>query len=228
MAFPTWILSNVDNPTKSTPITGQFDPKLQRGIGGPKWQIKPGILGAPAWLKFVSKGVPGLSFEFLYIAETITDRRPGSALQLLERFADLDETLGRPPRVLFTYGKTIIEAYITGIPESIPILFWGDGRNQNIGRIARQIGPFRVTLHEIARPVAEVSSFTNFVTKTEETTFEMLARRQYGNARYAQTLAIHNQGVEIGKIIEIPRKRSGLVSKVTPISSYLDDTTEGT
>ena len=131
----SWTLNNIDNIKSAGHIIGQFDPKIQRGIGSPIWQVKPGVLGAPQWLKFIGKNVGTINFEFLYIATNILDQRGVANLRLLQELAGIDETLGRPPRVLFSYGPVVIEGFITGIPDSIPILYWGNGRNLVIGKI---------------------------------------------------------------------------------------------
>lgn len=221
---PTWVLSSADSPL-SLPVMGQFDPKIQIGDGSPIWQTKPGIMGAKPWIKYIGKNIGTMSFEFVAIATTVVDPFPVAAWRRLNELAEIDETLGRPHRVYFVHGPVVVEGYITGIPSEIPIEYW-DG-NLVSARIVRQIGPVRINITRIPKDLTEISLSTNYVTRTEDTLYEELARAQYNDARYGQSLAIHNQGVAVNETIEVPRLKSGLVSKVPPLAPQLEDAIEG-
>jgi hypothetical protein len=221
---PSWVLVNLDNPI-SLPVLGQFDPKLEEDRGKPIWQKKPGILGGLAWIKYVGEEIGSVSFEFMAIGTTILDPFPLAAWLRLNELKSIDTTLGRPPRVLFTHGLMVVEGFITNIPDA-PMEYWG-GDNFIRSRIIRQIGPVRITITRIPKETTEISILTNFIPRNEETKFEELSLSQYGDARYAQTLAIYNQGVKDGQTLEIPRKSSGYVSKVTPVAPALGESIEG-
>jgi hypothetical protein len=221
---PSWVLVNLDNPI-SLPVLGQFDPKLEEDRGKPICQKKPGILGGLAWIKYVGEEIGSVSFEFMAIGTTILDPFPLAAWLRLNELKSIDTTLGRPPRVLFTHGLMVVEGFITNIPDA-PMEYWG-GDNFIRSRIIRQIGPVRITITRIPKETTEISILTNFIPRNEETKFEELSLSQYGDARYAQTLAIYNQGVKDGQTLEIPRKSSGYVSKVTPVAPALGESIEG-
>lgn len=221
---PTWILTDADNPL-GLPVMGQFDPQGQDDPGQPIWQKKPSIAGGLGWLKYVGENLGSFSFEFLAISNSVLDQYPTVAWERLQTLYKVDESLGRPPRVIFNHGPIVVEGFITSIPAA-PIEYWG-GNNAIRSRLIRQVGPVRITITKIPKETSEISLFTNFVTKTEETNFEDLSLLQYGDARYAQTLAIHNQGIKLEETVEIPRKRSGQVSKVTPVAPQLDEVIAG-
>lgn len=221
---PTWAMIDADNPL-SLPVLGQFDPKVQDNPGKPMWQKKPGIAGGLGWLKHVGRGLGDITFEFLAISTSVLDFYPLVAWERLQSLATTDESLGRPPRVVFTHGPLIVEGFITELPPA-PMEYWG-GNNFITSRLIRQVGPIRITITKIPKETTEISLTTNFVTRTEETRFESLSQMQYGDARYTQTLAIYNQGVKVEETLELPRRKSGFVSKVTPIAPYLDEAIEG-
>lgn len=221
---PTWILINYDNPI-SIPVLGQFDPKLEEDRGKPIWQQRPGILGGLPWMKFIGTELGGVTVEFMAIGTTILDPFPLAMWVRLNELSKSDDTLGRPPRVLFTHGLMVVEGFITDIPPA-PMEYWG-GDDFIRSRVIRQIGPVRFKITRIPKETAEVSLFTNYVSYDEETLFEDLALAQYGDARYAPTLAMYNQGIKVGGRLEIPRKKSGAVSKVTPLAPAFGDPIEG-
>lgn len=219
---PSWVIVNADNPL-SLPLIGQFDPKIRQGKAKPIWQKKPGIAGALPWLKYVGENVTELSFEFHVIGLTITDVYPWLAWLRLNELASIDESLGRPPRVYFNHGLTLVEGFITSVPDA-EFKHWSQGNVPALNtRIVREIGPIRVTITKLPKKPSVLSVGTNFLPKTEETKFEEVAFTQYGDARYAQTLAIYNQGITDGETIEVPRKRSGDVSTITPVAPFFDD-----
>lgn len=221
---PTWALINADNPL-SLPVMGQFDPKIQENRGPPIWQKRPGIAGAPPWLKYTGENVSELTFEFFALSVNSLDLYPLLAWNRLNELAKVDETVGHPPRVIFNHGPMIAEGFITGIP-SCPIEYWG-GANVIRSRLIRQVGPVRITITRIPKDPTEVSVFTNFIPNTEHTTFESLARLQYGDARFAQSLAFWNQGQSIGEELELPRKASGVITQSAPVAPYLGEPIEG-
>lgn len=219
---PSWVVVNADNPI-SLPLLGQFDPNIQHGKTRPIWQKKPGIAGALPWLKYVGENVSDMTFEFHVIGLTITDVYPWLAWLRLNELAAVDETLGRPPRILFNHGLTLVEGFITDIPAA-RFQHWSQGNLPALNsRIVREIGPIRVTITKIPKEKSLLSIGTNFIPKTSETTFEDVAKIQYGDSRYSQTLAMYNQGIKDGEIIQAPRKRSGSVSKTTPVAPFFDE-----
>ncbi len=221
---PTWQIINADNPL-SIPVAGQFDPKVQENKGPPIWQKRPGIAGAPPWLKFVGRNVSELTFEFYALAINSLDQYPILAWNRLNQLAEIDETLGRPPRIIFKRGPLIAEGYLTSIP-FCPMEFWG-GANIIRSELVREVGPVRLTITRIPKDPADVSLFTSYVRNTDQTTFENLSRLQYGDARYAQSLAEWNQGRAVGEELELPRKSSGAVDTSSEPSALLSDSIEG-
>lgn len=216
---PTWRIVNIDNPL-SSPIIGQFNPNLQEDKGAPIWVEKPGIMGGQPWLKYVGRNISKFNFEFNFISHTILDQYPLFAWNLLNELGSIDSSLGRPPRILFTYGTFVAEGFITAIPPG-PIKHWA-GNLENLGAV-RQIGPVTITVTRIPRSTAVIPSGTNFVAKTADSNFEELARRQYGNARYSQTLAIHNQGVKVEETLELPRLDTSGIEIIAPTAAHFDD-----
>ena len=145
-------------------------------------------------------------------------------VKLPNELKQFDETLGRPPRIYFNHGLRLIEGFITDVPDA-PIEYWGPGILTS--RIVRQIGPVRITITKIPKEPTVLGGGTNYITLTEETKFEDVSKLQYGEARYANTLAIYNQGKVEGEILELPRRGSGFISKLTPVAPYLDESIEG-
>lgn len=221
---PSWVIVNLDNPV-SLPVVGQFDPKIRETRGEPIWATRPGILGSQPWLRYVGRGIGTLKFEFLGIATTILDPFPFAAWTRLQELSHRDETLGRPPRVLFTHGAVVREGFITGLPEA-PYEYWG-GDNALRSRLIRQIGPVDITITILPKEPTELSFFTSYIQRTEDTLFEEVALSQYGDARYALSLDLYNQGVKNGETIEVPRKRSGSVTPRATVAPFLGDDIEG-
>jgi hypothetical protein len=221
---PTWLIVNYDNPL-SFPVYGQFDPKISEDRGRPQWNLKPGILGSLPWLKYNGIGHQGITFEFTALSTTILDPYPLLAWFRLHELSLVDPSLGRPPIVLFTHGLIIYRGFLVDVPEA-PMEYWG-GHDFLRSRMIRQIGPVRIRLVKVPDVPFQIDPFTNYVAYTEETSFEELAKQQYGDARYAQTLALWNQGKRFGDTLEIPRRSSGVVSKVTPLAPYLGEPIEG-
>lgn len=217
---PTWLVTDADNPV-SLPVLGQFDPKIQDDKGKPIWQKKAAILGGSPWLKFIGTELGEMTFEFFALATNILDQYPLAAWNRLNELSGIDSALGRPPRVIFTYGVYIVEGFITQIPRA-EFVYWG-GDNLLRSRLIRQVGPVRITITKIPRSAASLPFSTNFVVNTEEIRFEDLSKTQYGDARFSQTLAIHNQGVRIDEMLELPRRDSDKISTTTPIAPYFDD-----
>jgi hypothetical protein len=221
---PTWTLVSADSPL-SAPVAGQFDPNVQENRGTPIWQKRPGIAGAPPWIKYTGENVSELTFEFLAIAVNSIDTYPMLAWNRLNELAKPDDTVGRPPRVIFTHGPMIAEGFITAIPTA-PIAYWGNSGTVK-SRLVRQVGPIRITITRIPKDPTVVSLFTNFVQQTEETTYESLSRIQYGDARYAQSVRDWNQGNTTGDQIELPRKSSRVIEETVEEPVYLSDPIEG-
>jgi hypothetical protein len=221
---PTWVLVNYDNPI-SFPVWGQFDPKVREDRGKPMWDEKPGILGALPWLKYNGIGHHKITFEFYALATTILDFYPELAWFRLHELSLVDPSLGRPPVVLFTHGPLVYRGYITEVPEA-PIKFWG-GHDFLRSRKIQEIGPVKITITKLPDVPFQIDPFTNYVTYTEETVFEDLAKAQYGDARYAPSLAVYNQGIAVGETLELPRRSSGAVTKDQALAPYLEDAIEG-
>lgn len=214
---PSWVIINRDNPI-SLPVIGQFDPKVEQDRGKPIWQTKPGIFGAQPWLKFVGQDISSMTFEFHMITTTILDPMPLLMWERLVELSKFNESLGRPPRIIFSHGINTVEGFITELPAAMPMAYWG-GSNIIRSRMVREVGPGRVKITKIPYDLPmELPSFTNYVPFTEDTNFEELARAQYGDARYAPSLNAYNQGRKVGGTIDIPRQRSGAVTREAPIS----------
>jgi hypothetical protein len=215
---------NMDN-VLSLPVVGQFDPRIQEDKGQPIWQVKPGVAGAQPFIKYTGVNISTMSFEFLAIGTTVLDPYPLLAWMRLNELAANDEALGHPPRIAFAHGPMVAEGFITSLPEA-PFEYWG-GDNAIRSRIVRQIGPVRITITRLPKDPMEISLKTSYVPYTEDVEFEDVCKSQYGDARLCQTLAIYNQGVLLGSRLELPRRKSGLVSNVTPIAPYQGDPIPG-
>ena len=225
---PSWVIVNLDN-LLSVPLLGQFDPNIKWSKGKPIWQKKPGIGGGEPWLKYIGHSNKELTFEFVAYANSIVDPYPFLAWLRLNELAAIDETLGRPPRLLFTHGPVIVEGVITDLPAA-PIVYWGTGAGGKPlkaalrSRLVRQVGPISVTLTVVPKKKALLGSGTNVLTRTEETDYDELSLTQYGDARYGQSVAIYNQGVRIEEKIELPRLRSNSnITKSPPVAPYLGE-----
>lgn len=223
-SVPTWAITNADD-FFSLPLMGQFEPGIVRSDGAPIWVKKPGIFGGKAWIKYIGHRVSTLKFNFHCISRDILDQYPASALVKLNELAAVDSSLGRPPRIYFAYGTTVVEGFITDIPE-IPVKYWENGGFVS-SRLVREVGPVQVTITHIPKTEIEISLFTNFVVFTEDASYEEIAKRQYGDPRYAQSLAVYNQGAVRGDTIEVPRKSNDVITKVVRIAPFLDDAIEG-
>ena len=221
---PTWIIINYDNPL-SFPVMGQFDPGVRMSDGSPIWESKPGLGGGLAWLKFVGRDIGTLKFSFYALAVSVFDTYPLVAWKRINELATIDPTLGRPPRVLFTHGLILAEGFITEIPEA-PMVYWGTDNSFGgffRSRMVREVGPVDITITRIPKEPAEISLSTGFITRTEETRFEEVSLKQYGDARYSQALELHNLGVKVEEKLEIPRKDRPEISRPVPLAPFLDE-----
>lgn len=221
---PTWLLVNYDNPL-SMPVTGQFDPKIQEDRGQPKWQMKDGIAGGLPWMKHTGIGHQSITFEFLAISTTVLDPYPLAAWFRLHELSLADPATGRPPVVMFTHGPIVYRGFLVEVPEA-PMEYWG-GHDFIRSRFVRQVGPVRIKLVKLPDVPFSIEPFTSYVTMTEETLFEDLARQQYGDARFAESLREWNQGRAVGDTLELPRKSSGVITRTVPASPYFGEAIEG-
>ncbi len=219
--IPTWALVNADSPLE-VPLMGQFDPLVKRSHGDPIWVKRPGLMGGQPWLKYVGRGNETLKFTFHAISNSIIDVYPSAAWNKLQELAQIDITLGRPPKLYFVYGATIVQGFITSLPEG-PFDFWLNTR------LPREIGPVEVELTLVMTNPIIASISTNYVILTEGTTYEQLARTQFNDALYGPSLAEYNQGKRLGDIVEIPRKNHPAMRKRVSVSPFmrLDDDIEG-
>lgn len=218
---PTWSIVNADDPI-SLPLMGQFEPQVKRSHGDPIWVKKPGILGGQGWLRYVGRNLETLKFTFHAISNNVLDFYPSAAWDRLQELSRLDPTLGRPPRVYFVYGLTIVQGYITAVPEA-PFDHWPNTR------LPREIGPVEIEITLVPGEETVLSISTNYVVMTEDTLFEDLAKTQYGDAMYGPSLAELNQGMVVGDTLSIPRKSYPGISKRVDVAPMFDieDVIEG-
>jgi hypothetical protein len=199
----TWSLKNLD-ASDAPDLVGQFDPELTINRGELIWTKRPGILGNSPWLKYVGRGSEEWNITFHMIATNVLDTYPQVAWARLNSMATYDRSLGRPCRVLFSYGPHVLEGYITELPDAKIEYFGGRIHNLSGQRQILSIGPTKFTITAIPRPLAEPSTSTNFVKVEDSTTFESIALDQYGDARYGQALAEYNYGAEVDDTLEVP------------------------
>jgi len=218
---PTWALVNLDSAAEP-PIIGQFNAVFNRTDGNPIWSKRPGLMGGRPWLSFVGAGSGMLSFSFIAIATHVLDTYPMDAWNKLQEWAKPDPVLGRPPRVLWTYGRESIEGYITKLPTA-QIKMW-----ESVPAV-HTVGPVMVEITEANPREAQLPSSTAFVTNHSDLTAEGLANRHLGDARYGASLRTYNQGVPLNGQLEVPRASSVEIVKVPTVSPFMrtDDDIEG-
>ncbi len=227
-SVPTWMIINADS-SFDLPLMGQFDPDPTVDGGKPIWVKKPGIAGGNPWMKYVGKGHETLTFLYHAIAANVADLYPSASWEKLNELASVDSVLGRPPRVFFIHGLTIVEGYITNIPKA-RMDHWENTR------IVREMGPVQVEITIIPNSF-ELPVSTNFVQWTEHLSFEDICRRQYGDARYAHSVMLYNQGTkkfpaeepaddaeEEDFTLELPRRYNPEITKLVDIAPFYDTT----
>lgn len=219
LRVPTWAIFNRDLPA-SLPLMGQFDPQVQIGRSRPIWSIVPGIAGGKPLVQHVGSEVDVLKFTFHAMAENVLDQYPVAAWRRLCELASADATLGRPPVVLFVHGQVVTKGHITDLPEA-PHAFW------ELTRTVREVGPVQVTITVLPGEDTVLSLLTGYVPNLGGVTYEQVAKDRYGDARYAASLADHNQGVKSGQMMEVPRRSNRAISRVvalSPLFKLADDT----
>lgn len=212
---PTWLIVNADS-FLSEPLTGQFDPEIKITDGEPIWVDKPAILGGQPFFKYIGRGNRKLRFTFHGLAHNITDQYPAMALSRIQEFTAYDSTLGHPPRLYFYYGTTLVEGYITGLPE-IPITYWPN----TLLRLIREVGPIEVTMTLVPQTEVAISISTNYVVITDDLLPEETCLAQYDDPRFWMAISEYNQGKRSGDVLELPRKINPAVSRTVSVAAFL-------
>ncbi len=213
---PTWLVVNADN-LLSEPLTGQFDPQIKITDGEPIWVEKPAILGGQPYFKYIGRNGRKLKFTFHCIAHNIADQYPEMAMARLNELAAYDSTLGHPPRLYFYFGTTLVEGYITSLPE-IPITYWPNV----LLRLIQQAGPVEVTMSLVPQDEVTISISTNYVVITDDTLLEEVCLVQYDNPRFWMSIDEYNQGKSVGDVLELPRKINPVVVKSVKVAAFMD------
>jgi len=217
---PTWAIHNYDDP-QSIPLMGQFNVDVIEAGGKPVWSRKASIAGGKQWLQHIGDTISELQFNFHAISNDILDQYPAIAWNRLKELAKRDETLGRPPLVIFVHGSTIIRGYITSFGE--PTIKYWEHNNMHTNRLIREIGPVNVVITVIPGEEINISLSTSYVLhQGENTLYEEIAKDKFKNASFGASIREYNQGVTLGGQIEVPRKQNPKMRKRVDVSSYFD------
>jgi hypothetical protein len=146
-----------------------------------------------------------------------------------ERLAVKDESLGRPPIVVFNHGNWFSETvFIESVdPEIPPIRPDGQPRQVTLNFTLRKYVPFSQTQIDPTKPTKE-SYF--LVVRAVETSYESIAREFYGNPLLGDRLRKRHPAEpmepSVGAKISVPAKSVILQEEVEPAFHALSLTNE--
>lgn len=147
----------------------------------------------------------------------------------LEKWATKDTSLGRPPICIFQYGDHITETVLIESidPKFTDVLLDGTYRNIDLNVTLRKYVPFTTQQIDPTRPAKESYYL---VATSAESSYEMIARRFYGDPMYGDRLRKrHPQypyNPPVGAKIHIPSKQIILREVVQPASHIFQRTEE--
>lgn len=217
-----WNLKNVDK-------NEVFRPQFPIGDDGVNIEISSSIAEQQrfgfqdALLAFTNGNTRTISFQTRLFARH-REEDIDTQLNTLERMATKDETLGRLPVCLFTYGKrTSIFVLIESAAQNIRRV-QRDGSTQDvvINLSLKKYVPYSKSQVDPSKPAKE--SFY-LVTKESEKSYEAIAKRFYGNPLFGDRLRKRHPGSplapNVGDTVRVPSRNIILAEEVLPESFIL-------
>lgn len=207
----------MDDPI-SLPLMGQFNTNVSWPGDKPVWVVKDGLAGGQHWMQHVGTTARKMTFTYHAIANDVWDFYPGISWLWLSNLTKRDDSLGRPPRVMFIHGLTIVQGYITEVGDPT-VQYWESQRQ--VLRTAREIGPVNVTITTLPTTDYDISFSTSYEAFDSVSSYEDLARSKYGDARFGPSVREYNQGKRSGDQVELPHIRNTALTKRQPLSTFM-------
>lgn len=220
-----WKITSVD-PEVTLKLAGQFRP-----TGGVELQAPANITSTATagsdvpMVQWVHGGAPGLRFASSYVADNfLEDMQP--QIDMLARLNKRDATLGRAPRVAFTWGTVAIEGFAT-VDYRITGFWPISGRPKSV--------VFTVTIQGAEPPDegGRDSGETQHLILGAGETFELLGLRFYADPLRGEMIRRRNPEIATAEVAGarvkvLERTHPDVRGKVRPTApSFLDRTGQG-
>lgn len=221
---PDWSLKNLDTGEVFKP---QFRIEREVGVsvsGGSTLGDRPRFGQAHPLTQWLSGKLDVVTFPTRLYAEHYDDNLKPK-VEKLEKLARKDESLGRAPVCLFTYGNFLSEKVWV---ESVNPVYRGTLPNGNAQDVLfnitlKRYEPFDLSSVDPNRPKKE--SYYHQV-KGSEPTYEGIARQFHGDPLMGVLLRRRNPAhptqPPVGSIIKVPSRRVLSQEAITPASHVFD------
>lgn len=210
-----WKLKNVDTGEEFLPPYPVAEDGVKWQVGGTYAEIQR--FGMDPVANWVGGKTRSYTFNSVLFAVTTAENIEAKFIQL-EKLAEPDEALGRPPICVFTYGNTDVMVLVENVDVTEkPPRDDGSPRLIEVSLTLRKYKPFSQTQIDPSKPTKESYYL---VASAAETSYEAIARRFYGSALSGDRLRKRHPNMAmqptVGAKVKVPSKSVILREVVQP------------